>query len=672
MATVIDSLLINLGFDADPSGAASFDTGLGKIIKTAGKVAAAVGAAAGAIGAISIKTAANFEEAMDGVKAVSGATGEDFDNLREKAKKLGAETAFSASEAASGMEFLAMAGLNTGQILETIPNALNLAAAGGIDLARSADILSNIMTGMGLAASESERAADVLASTASSANVNIGMLGESMKYAAPIAKQLGLTLEETAATIGVMGNAGIQGSEAGTALRAVYTRLTTDKKAAKYFKDLGIDISDSSGKVKSMVDIFKDLEIASSHMTAPEKLALYKESVGAEAMSAFGVTIDSISDGSLSNLIEKLKESKGAASDMAATRMQGFNGQMKALKSAFEGLMIDLADKGLLTAATDGLKLLTKLVGKLAEKLPPVVAKIVSVFNWFEENAQRLINTLKVIGIVSAIIAGALVLMYAPAIAGFIAMKAAALVSFLAIQAGAIAAGAVTAVAWAIAFAPFLLFAVLVAGAIAWFFVLYKHWTDIWQGIKDVATGVADYIMNIFKPVIDMILWALEKITGRKLKVDQPEQAKWEMDDEATQKLNVEKTVEIDYSRKNDQSLSPDYGQRDNDVNNLLGERIEYGYSKADKTPSYLEGIGKFVGGAIDYSAKAVNKERGIEASATASGKNAIDYSKPYVQNSNQSQSTVTQHINVASANEAATIAKATAQGTRQINYGYR
>lgn len=355
-----------------------------KKIKAAAKgMALGVGASLVAMGAKSLQTAGQFESAMNGVRAVSGATGEDFTKLRDIAKELGSSTAYSATEAANGMEYLAMAGMSTEQVLSTIPNALNLAAAGGIELAQSADILSNILTGMGLAAEDSGRAADVLAATAAGANVDIGMLGESMKFAAPIAKQLGLSLEETAATIGVMGNAGIQGSEAGTALRAVYTRLATDTKAKAHFERLGIEIADSTGKMKGMVEIFADLEEASKNMTAQEKLALYKESVGAEAMSAFGVTIDSITDGSLTNLINKLENSEGAAKKMADTRMEGLEGSFKSLASAWEGFQIELADgAGLNIAATavnavaNGLRGLTAILPEIITKLQSFEEKI--------------------------------------------------------------------------------------------------------------------------------------------------------------------------------------------------------------------------------------------------------------------------------------------------------
>ena len=353
---------------------------LSKVMGLAAKAMKYGGAAISGIAVAAIKVSGDFEEAMNGVRAVSGAVGEDFNQMRELAKKMGSETAFSATEAANGMEFLAMAGMNTEQIMSTIPNALSLAAAGSIELAQSADILSNIMTGMGLAAEDSARAADVLAQTAAAANVDISMMGESMKYVAPIAKQLGMSLEETAAMAGILGNAGIQGSEAGTALRAVYSRFATDNKALKHFDALGIKIKNSSGEMKSMTDLVGELAVAMDGMGADERLNIFKEMAGTEAMSALAVSVDAMADGSLPNLISKLETADGAAKRMADTRMEGLNGAIKSAKSAAEGFLIALGDSGLLNLATGAVTALAGGIRQLSEWLPQASADITAFF----------------------------------------------------------------------------------------------------------------------------------------------------------------------------------------------------------------------------------------------------------------------------------------------------
>lgn len=362
---------------AQQNSGKSFD----KIKKAAGKMALGVGAAIVGMGAKAIHTAGNFEEAMNAISAVSGATGKDFDDLRERAKQLGSETAYSATEAANGMEFLAKAGLNTTQILDTIPNALALASAGSIDLAQSADILSNIMSGMGIAAEDSGRAADVLAKAAASSNVDVSMLGESMKYVAPIAKQLGVSLEETSAIIGVLGNAGIQASQAGTSLRAMFTRFNTHKAANEAFKELGVSLTDGNGQMRSMIDVMKDLSVATESLDPAKKLDYFKDMAGVEAMSALAVAVDAAADGSLQNLTETLKGAKGAAEEMAAVRMEGFKGSIKGLMSAIEGLQIAFADSGLLDIATGAITVFANKVRELTQALPGITANITAFFD---------------------------------------------------------------------------------------------------------------------------------------------------------------------------------------------------------------------------------------------------------------------------------------------------
>lgn len=432
-------------------------------------VALGVGGSILGAGAAIVKVSGNFEAAMNGVKAVSGAAGDEFDALRDKAKELGATTAFSASEAANGMEFLAMAGMNTEQVLSTIPNALNLAAAGGIELAQSADILSNVMTGMGLAAEESGRAADVLAKAAASANVDIGMIGESMKYVAPISKQLGISLEDTAAMVGVLGNAGIQGSEAGTALRAVYSRLATDNKAKAHFEALGIAIQDAEGNMRPMTSLLSELGEATEDMAAADALKIFKDAVGAEAMSAFGVSIDSIKDGSLQELINKLNEAEGSAKAMADTKMEGFEGAMKGLASAGEALMIAIGESGLLDIVTDLTARFADFVRQLADTNPEIF---------------------KTIGIVAGVVLAfsGLVL----AIAGIGSVIGTAISAFT----GMIAVAKLVVAGVGLLISPVGLAVAAIAALVAVGVLLYKNWdtikekaSEIWESIKEVVSG---------------------------------------------------------------------------------------------------------------------------------------------------------------------------------------
>ena len=182
------------------------------------------------LGTAAVKTAADFDSAMSRVAAVSGATGSDFDSLRDKAREMGAKTKFSATEAADAMNYMAMAGWKTEDMLSGIEGVMYLAAASGEDLATTSDIVTDALTAFGLTAADSGHFADVLAAASSNANTNVSMMGETFKYCAPVAGALGFSVEDTAEAIGLMGNAGIKASQAGTSMRSIMTNLTGDVK----------------------------------------------------------------------------------------------------------------------------------------------------------------------------------------------------------------------------------------------------------------------------------------------------------------------------------------------------------------------------------------------------------------------------------------------------------
>lgn len=505
------------------------DSTFKKIGKAAGAMTLAAGAAIVGLGATSLKVAGNFEAAMGGVQAVSNATGKDFDDLKEKAKELGSTTAYSATEAANGMEFLAMAGMDTKQVLDTIPHALSLAAAGNLDLAASADIMSNIMTGMGLESDQAQRAADVLASTAAGANVDIAMLGESMKYAAPIAKQLGLSLEDTAASIGILGNAGIQGSEAGTALRSIYTRLATHKKARLWFDQLGLSVTDSTGKLKGMVTIFKEMQDASKDMSAQDKLTMFKDSVGTEAMSALGVTIDSIADGSLDKLIAKLADSEGAAKKMADIRMSGLNGELKGLASAWEGFLIELSDGGALEFAAKAVKGVTTGLRDLTKGLPEAIKQ----FKAFVEN-YKVVEKLKAAfdllkGAVEAVGSAIEPVVtwfkeherLSKALATAIGIVAVGFGIYTLAVSGAAIAMTAFATVMAIATAPLTLILIAITAVVAAGVYLYQNWDMIkekglavWQSLKDSVSNFVSGVVQSFVNFKDSVVNTFTNIVG--------------------------------------------------------------------------------------------------------------------------------------------------------------
>ena len=323
-----------------------------------------------AIGGNALRTAAQFESAMNQVAAVSGATGKDFKDLESLAKDLGETTSFSASQAAEGMSFLAMAGFEVNDILESMPGVLNLAAAGQMDLAMASDIASNILTGFGKDASEMANAVDVLAKTFTSSNTNLVQLGEAMAYVAPVANSAGLQFEEVSAAVGLLGNAGIQASMAGTALRGAISRLLSPTaESEKILNRLGITALDSAGNLLPLNKIIEQLE--KSGATTADILTIFGDRAG----PGISALVDQGSE-SLRELTKELENSGGTAQDIADKQLEGLNGALKRLQSAFEGLMITIADSGLLDAATRLIERLTESVGKLAErwrKLAPEV-----------------------------------------------------------------------------------------------------------------------------------------------------------------------------------------------------------------------------------------------------------------------------------------------------------
>jgi TP901 family phage tail tape measure protein len=319
------------------------------------------------IGATALKMSGDFEASMNGVRAVTGASGKDFDALKDKAKELGSTTQFSASEAANAMEFLGMAGWETSDVLSGLPDVLNLAAASGLDLASAADISSNIMSGFGIKAEEAAKVSDVLAKAAASANVDVAMLGESMKYAAPLASAAGWSLEETAAAVGILGDAGIQGSMAGTGMNSILATLAdTASSGGKKLKEFGVAAKDSNGEVRPLTDVLADL--ADEGADVADVIGIFGLEAGPKMQALLGRGSEGLRD-----LITDLENSEGAAEEMAAIRMEGFNGSVKELSSAFEGLMIAIGESGLLEYATDLVAKITGWTQRLSESNPEML-----------------------------------------------------------------------------------------------------------------------------------------------------------------------------------------------------------------------------------------------------------------------------------------------------------
>ncbi len=330
------------------------------------------------LGTAAVKAGADFEEGMDKVGAVSGATGEDFNKLRDLAKKLGSETKYSATEAAEGMQFLAMAGFKTNDILNAMPGMLDLAAAGAMDLGAAADITSNIMSGFGIEATKAGHISDVLAKAASSANTDVSQLGEAMKYLAPSAKTLGWSMEEATSAVMAMSDAGIQGSLAGQAFGSSLGRLAKPTKSMKQvLKETGIEFFDATGKMKSMPKVIAEIEKGTKGMTQKQKSATLTTLFGAEAYKHWAVLLDKGSD-SLGKNTTMLEKADGAAKKMADRMSSNAKGNIKTFFSALENLSIELSEH-LLPIINKGVLKLTELARKFASLSPETQKTVLAI-----------------------------------------------------------------------------------------------------------------------------------------------------------------------------------------------------------------------------------------------------------------------------------------------------
>lgn len=328
-------------------------TGVKKLGGTLGSVAAGglkvftagIGAASAglsALGAATFKAGSNFEAEMSKVSAISGATADDLNALKEKAKEMGASTKFSATESAYALEYMAIAGWKTEDMLSGIEGIMNLAAASGEGLATTSDIVTDALTAFGLSASDSGHFADVLAKASSNANTNVSMLGESFKYVAPVAGALGYSAEDTAIALGIMANAGIKGSQSGTALRSSLTRLVKPTgDAAVMMEEYNLTMTNSDGTMKSLGQVMDMLRENLGDLTEAEQAQAAAQIFGQEAMSGM-LAIINASDSDYAKLTDAIYNADGAARQMADTMQDNLQGSITILKSALEGLEIEL------------------------------------------------------------------------------------------------------------------------------------------------------------------------------------------------------------------------------------------------------------------------------------------------------------------------------------------
>ncbi|WP_336878091.1 phage tail tape measure protein [Staphylococcus nepalensis] len=320
----------------------------------------------GAMGYAS-KLGVEFDDGMRKVQAISGATGKDLDALKAKAREMGATTKFSASDSAEAMNYMAMAGWKSQDMIKGLPGIMNLAAASGEELGAVSDIVTDGLTAFGLEAKDSGHFADVLASASANANTNVQMMGEGFKYAAPVAGALGYSIEDTSVAIGLMSNAGVKGQKAGTALRTMFTNLAKPTKAMKEkMEELGISITDSSGEMLPMRDVMGQLREKLGGLSKDQQAAAASTIFGKEAMSG-ALAIVNASEKDYKKLSKAIDGSEGSAKEMSKTMEKGLGGSLRELRSAAEELGLSVFEtiqpalSGMVSGLKSGVDFLNKL-----------------------------------------------------------------------------------------------------------------------------------------------------------------------------------------------------------------------------------------------------------------------------------------------------------------------
>lgn len=407
---------------------------VGKFTSTVATSVATVSAGIGTIGTAATRVGMDFEAAMSKVSSISGATGNDLQSLTNKAKEMGATTKFSATESAEAFQYMAMAGWDTKSMLDGIDGIMNLSAADGLDLATTSDIVTDALTAFGLSAKDSTHFADVLATASSSANTNVSMLGESFKYVAPLAGSMNYSIEDVSLALGLMANASVKGSMAGTSLKTALSNLASPTKSMESeMSKLGISMTDSNGNALGLRDIIIQLREKFGKLSETEKAATASTLFGKEAMSGM-LAIINASDADFNKLTDNISNADGAAKQMADTLNDNLKGDITIAKSALEGFGITIyetldtdlrgavqlgtkyidelskafTDGGLQGAVKTAGDIFGEIATKAAENAPKMIDSalqfIDSFANGIRDNSSKLLNAGR--SIVQAIIEG--------------------------------------------------------------------------------------------------------------------------------------------------------------------------------------------------------------------------------------------------------------------------
>ena len=450
-----------------------------------------------------VKVGGDFEEQMSRVKAISGATGDAFEELRDQAIDLGAKTAFSAKESADGMENLASAGFDAQEIMAAMPGLLDLAAVSGGDVALASENAATALRGFGLEADQSGHIADVFARAAADTNAEVADMGEAMKYIAPVANAMGLSIEETAAAIGIMSDAGVKGSQAGTTLRGALSRIAKPTKAMRETMDeLGVSFYDSEGNMISLQDQISLLSESFDGLTQEQKNQALVTLYGQESLSGMMALIDKGPD-SLGALTESLEQSDGAADEMARTMQDNMNSSIEQMLGAFESAAIVIQD------------ILSPAIASIADSIGSLVEKFVSAPRWVQ-------TTILSLGLLAAAVGpilfgvGKLMKLFQTMKVGILALRA----GFTALNtAVTVVGGGIKALFAVLAANPIILIIGAIIAAVAAFIYFWNtseefrnFFIGMWEGIKE-AVGIAlEWIEDSWSNMVEGAKNAVESV----------------------------------------------------------------------------------------------------------------------------------------------------------------
>lgn len=429
------------------------------------------------VGTAAMKVGNEFESQMSRVQAISGATGDQLQMLTDQAMDLGASTSFSAKEAALGMEQLASAGFTVEEIYEAMPGLLDLAASSGADLATASEIAASAVRGFGLEAADTSYVADLFAEAAARTNAQVEDMGQAMKYIAPVAHAMGLEIDETAAAVGILSDAGIKGSQAGTTLRGALTRLTKPTKdATAVMEQYGMSFYDANGNMLSMEGIIGQLEQGLSGLTQQQRNHALTTLFGQEALSGMLVLLEAGPE-KLAELTEGLNGAEGAAKEMADVMLDNTAGALEEFGGAIE------------TAAINIQQILAPVVKNVVQWL----TELVNAFNNLDKGTQSAIVAF--LGIAAAV--GPVLLILSKLIGAFLSVK-----KYFSGIMTAFSAGKGIIAALGGSFGPVLL---IIAAVVAAIVGLKAAWDTNFGGIREKTAEIADSLQSMFNNMISML-----------------------------------------------------------------------------------------------------------------------------------------------------------------------